>query len=86
MINNLVTVLLRYQVLASLDFLVDKLNYLVGIDVHHVVVVVIRRHLKNRVTRLEIMANDQICGFKLGQHPVDRRQPNVFSGIAQTLI
>jgi len=85
-IYNLVCGLLREQEMASLDLFVNKLNDLISIDIHHMVVVVIRRHLKNGIARLKIMSNDQFCGFELGKHAVDRCQPDVFTGIAQTLV
>ena len=59
MINDVVTVLLCNQVLPPLDLVVNKLNHLAGIDIYHMIVVMILGHFKNRVARFKVVANDK---------------------------
>ena len=46
------------------------------------IVVVVRRHLENRITRLEVMPDDQPRAFKLREHPVYRRQADILARVA----
>ena len=82
MIDNFVTVLLGYQVLTTLNFLVYELDHLASIHIHHMIVVVVRRHLENRIARLEVMPDDQPRAFKLCEYPIHRRQADIFARVA----
>jgi hypothetical protein len=72
--------------LPSLNLLIDKLNYFVVINVDHVIVVIVCRQLKNRVSGLEVMSLDKTCRLKLGQNTVDRSQTNIIPRITQALV
>jgi hypothetical protein len=41
---------------------------------------------ENRLSALEVVALDQSGGFELGQHAVDRGQPDVLAGFHQALV
>ena len=68
-------------VLEAFDFLVGELDDVTGFDAHHVVVVIAVIQFEDRVTALEIVASDETSGLKLGQHAVDRGQPDVLAGL-----
>ena len=82
MIDNFITVLLSDRVLTVLNLLVYELDHLAGIYIHHMIVMMVRRHLKDRIAGLEVMPDDQPGALKLCEHPVDRSQPDILAGIA----
>ena len=73
MVDDFVAVLFRNGMLAGLDFLINELDDFVVINVNHVIVVIVTRQLKHRMTRLKIMTLNKARGFKLCQHTVNSR-------------
>ena len=83
MIDNLVAVLLRNHVLASLDLFVNKLNDLIGIDIHHMVVVIVRFQLKYTGRGVKLMTLDQPGLLKLRQNSINRREIHINARLMQ---
>ena len=72
--------------LALLDDLVDKLFHMAAVETHDVIVVRSVVQLEYRVPALEIVPTDQAGGLELGQHAIDRGQPDVLARLQQRLV
>jgi hypothetical protein len=68
------------------DNFIDKFGHHSAANAHQMIVVPTLLQLKHRVTTRKMMPPDQAGGFKLGEHPVDRRQTHVFTLLQQGLI
>ena len=66
--------------------LIDKFINPAAFHTEDMVMMVTLVQLEHRVPPLEMMACDQAGRFKLGQHPVNRCQANVFSRFQQYFI
>ena len=85
-IGDLVAMIVGDLALQTLDLVTDEFDHLAGLDVHHVVMMMALGQLEHRMAALEMVARDQRGGFELGEHPIDRRQANVFAGVQQMAI
>jgi hypothetical protein len=65
-----------------IDELIDPATF----HTQDMVVVVTLVQLKNRMPPLEMVAFDQAGRFKLGQYPVNRGQPDVFTHVQEHFI
>ena len=73
MVDDFVTLLRRNRVLTRFNFCVYKLDHFIGININHMVVMVIARQLEDRVAGFKIMSLNEARGLELCQHAVDRR-------------
>ncbi len=72
--------------LAVLDFLVVKLFHATALQAYDVVVMPALVELKYCFATLEVMAHQQACLLKLGEHTVNCCQADVFAGGEQNLV
>ncbi|CRM07274.1 hypothetical protein SAMN05216247_11364 [Pseudomonas salomonii] len=86
MVHQIESMLLSDLVLELLDFRAGELDNLIGIQVNHVIVMTTVSQFEHCMTAVEIMTNHQPCGFKLGQHTVNRGQANVLVRLHQRLV
>lgn len=86
MVNQLKAMLFNDFFLAALNFSVHKLNYFASIHADHMIVMTTISQLKNGVTTIKVMPHHEASRFKLGQNPVDSRQPYILSSLHQRLI
>ena len=86
MVDDFVTLLGSNRVLTRFNFRIHKLDDFVGIDINHMIVVIIARQLKDRVAGLKIMPLNEARGFELCQHAIYSGQANIITRIPQTLI
>lgn len=86
MVHQIESVLLSDLMLELLDCRTGELDYLIGIQVNHMVVMTTVSQFKHCMTAVEIMTNHQPCGFKLGQYTVNRGQADVLVRLHQCLV
>ena len=67
------------------DF-IDKFGHLSAVNTHQMIVVPAVLQFKYRMATRKIMPPDQARGFKLGEHPINRRQTHVFALLQKSLI
>lgn len=75
-----------YDPLTVLDHRVDKLLHTTAILTHDMVVMGAVIEFEYRAAALEVVPLHQTGGLELGQDPVDRRQPDIFTRIQQRLV
>ena len=80
------TIFEGYLFFKCLEARIGKLNNLAAIHADDVVVVVDIGEFEDRVSALEVVADDQPRRLELGQHPVDRRQTDILAGRQQRLV
>ena len=86
MIDDFVTLLGSNRVLTRFNFRIHKLDDFVGININHMIVVIIARQLKDRMAGLKIVPFDEAGVFELCQYAVYSREDNIITRIPQTLI
>lgn len=72
--------------LSSFNFIVKELNDLAGVYTHHVIMMGSTCHLEDCVGAIEVMPFDNARAFKLGQYPIDGREPNIFASLQERTI
>ena len=85
-IDQLLAVLFDDVFLQRLDALVDELGDLAGIYVNHVVMMLFRRELVDRMPFSKVMTRHDAGRFELSQDAVDGRQPDGVVRIEQGLV
>ena len=76
----------RNLTLALFNHGIGKLNHITRIRTDHVIVVFTLGKFEHGVAALEVMADDELGAFELGQYPVYGGQANVFTGVAQGIV
>ena len=79
MIYQFITMSCGDLCLTLLDDFIVKLDDFVVIKTNHMIVMLIRGQLENRVTTLEVMPDHQAGSLELGQHPIDGREAHIVS-------
>ena len=76
----------RDLTLPCLDVGIDELLHTTAVQAYDMVMVVSFIHLEYRHRPFEVMASDQAGGFELGQHTVNRSEPNIVMRFEQTFV
>lgn len=50
-----------------------------ALDAHQVIMMIATVQFEDRVAALKMVTHDEAGGLKLGQHPIDGREPNLFT-------
>ena len=77
MIYQFITMSCGDLCLTLLDDFIVKLDDFVVIKTNHMIVMLIRGQLENRVTTLEVMPDNQTGSLELGQYPIDGSQAHI---------
>ena len=83
MVNEIETVLLGDLALEFLDALVEEFQHSPGIEIDHMVMVIVARELINGMTVVEVVPRHQTRRLELRQYSVHGREANAFVGLDQ---
>lgn len=86
MTGDFIAVLVGDLFLQGFDLFVVKFDHLAGFNTHHVIVVVTAIQLKHTVAAIEVLPDHQTGIFKLGEHSIDCRQPDILTRIEQGFV
>ena len=75
-IDQFVSVFRRDLALERFDPVADELGHAAGIDVHHVIVMVVLRYLIHRAPVIEVVALDDARIDELCEHTIDGSEPD----------